>query len=176
MRRYLVSTIDYTIQELGLRFGCPSVFVRFGGVQTTEIRALFLTADQILQRITEVAGACCWVVFAGREPAEQLDPDLILRVQAAGYHVAIETDGRIPLPAHIDWITVVPDGPESELLQLTATEVIYRVRYGEMLPRPKIEADHYLINPAAAPDGVPADALRWCIGLVMVNPDWRLCS
>lgn len=48
------------------------------------------------------------VVFTGGEPLLQLDPELIAAVKAAGYFIAVETNGTVAAPAGIDWICVSP--------------------------------------------------------------------
>ena len=48
------------------------------------------------------------VVFTGGEPLLQLDPELIAAVKAAGYFIAVETNGTIAAPAGIDWVCVSP--------------------------------------------------------------------
>ncbi len=50
------------------------------------------------------------VVFTGGEPLLQLDPELIAAVSAAGYFIAVETNGTIAAPDGIDWICVSPKG------------------------------------------------------------------
>ena len=48
------------------------------------------------------------VVFTGGEPLLQLDAALIAAVKAAGYFIAVETNGTIAAPDGIDWICVSP--------------------------------------------------------------------
>ena len=48
------------------------------------------------------------VVFTGGEPLLQLDAPLIAAVKAAGYFIAVETNGTIAAPDGIDWICVSP--------------------------------------------------------------------
>ncbi len=48
------------------------------------------------------------VVFTGGEPLLQLDEALIGAVKAAGYFIAVETNGTIAAPGGIDWICVSP--------------------------------------------------------------------
>ncbi len=56
----------------------------------------------------DIAAADKAVVFTGGEPLLQLDPDLIAAVKAAGYFIAVETNGTIEAPTGIDWICVSP--------------------------------------------------------------------
>ena len=48
------------------------------------------------------------VVCTGGEPLLQLDPPLIGALHAAGFDIAVETNGTLPAPAGIDWICVSP--------------------------------------------------------------------
>ncbi|MGA9659135.1 MAG: 7-carboxy-7-deazaguanine synthase [Asticcacaulis sp.] len=48
------------------------------------------------------------VVFTGGEPLLQLDAALIAAVKAAGYFIAVETNGTLKAPDGIDWICVSP--------------------------------------------------------------------
>lgn len=50
-----------------------------------------------------------WIVITGGEPALHIDSDFInLLKKSTGKKIAIETNGTIPLPEGIDWITVSP--------------------------------------------------------------------
>ena len=62
------------------------------------------------------------VVFTGGEPLLQLDPELIAAVKAAGYFIAVETNGTIAAPEGIDWICVSPKG-QNRLKQMRGQEL-----------------------------------------------------
>ena len=62
------------------------------------------------------------VVFTGGEPLLQLDPDLIAAVKAAGYFIAVESNGTIAAPDGIDWICVSPKG-QNRLKQTRGQEL-----------------------------------------------------
>jgi 7-carboxy-7-deazaguanine synthase len=62
------------------------------------------------------------VVFTGGEPLLQLDPELIVAVKAAGYFIAVETNGTIAAPDGIDWICVSPKG-QNRLKQTRGQEL-----------------------------------------------------
>lgn len=50
-----------------------------------------------------------WIVITGGEPALAVDADFIhLLKRATGKKIAIETNGTVPLPPGIDWVTVSP--------------------------------------------------------------------
>ena len=49
-----------------------------------------------------------YVVLTGGEPALQINQDFIERLHGIGFEVAIETNGTLPIPSNIDWVTVSP--------------------------------------------------------------------
>ena len=52
-----------------------------------------------------------WIVLTGGEPAMHIDSDFLIRLkEATEKKIAIETNGTIPLPEGLDWITVSPKG------------------------------------------------------------------
>ncbi len=118
--------------------------------------------------------SCEWIILTGGEPALQVDRELIDGLHAAGYKLAIETNGSIELPPGLDWITVSPKVPEHAIRQRTANEVKYVRTCGQPIPQTAVRAEHKLISPAFAGDRLDPKTLDWCIQLVRHNPDWRL--
>ena len=192
MKTYLINEIFYSLQGEGLRAGSPSIFVRFAGCNmrcslepgpksiggfdcdTEYMSGRKLTLGEVRDEVEAIAGGCRWIIFTGGEPGLQLDTDIIEHMKARGFRTAVETNGTIELPPGLDWITVSPKAAEHAMKQLTATELKYVRAYGQGIPRPKVKAEHYLVSPAATPEGVSLEALRWCIRLVKENPTWRL--
>lgn len=187
MQRYVVNEIFYSLQGEGVRAGTPNLFLRLSRcnleckVEThgfdcdTEFESgRPLTLDEIVEGLRQLSDACGWIVLTGGEPALQVDRELIDGLHAAGYKLAIETNGSLELPAGIDWITVSPKVAEHALRQRTANEVKYVRAYGQAVPRTMVKADHYLISPAFEGDHVDARTLDWCIRLCKENPPWQL--
>ncbi|HKH46800.1 MAG TPA: 7-carboxy-7-deazaguanine synthase QueE [Thermoanaerobaculia bacterium] len=187
MDRYLVNEIFYSLQGEGVRAGTPNLFLRLSRcnlactVEThgfdcdTEFESgRWMTLDEILADFKALSESCDWVIFTGGEPALQTDRELIDQLHAAGYKLAIETNGSFPLPEGIDWITVSPKVAEHAIRQRTAHEVKYVRGYGQAIPKTVVQAEHYLISPAF--DGAEVDprTLDWCIRLCRENPPWRL--
>ncbi len=186
---YRVNEVFYSLQGEGVLAGTPMVFLRFSQCNLrctiatvgfdcdTEFESgVVLTLEQVLQRVqAENPYGAEWVLFTGGEPALQVDTPLITALHDAGYRLAIETNGTIKLPDGLDWICVSPKTAEHTLRQRYANEVKYVRAYGQALPEPSIQAEHYLISPAFQPDGtVKREDLEWCIRLVLENPRWRL--
>lgn len=187
MDRYLVNEIFYSLQGEGVRAGTPNLFLRLSRcnlackVEThgfdcdTEFESgRWMTVDETLGEFKALSESCDWVILTGGEPALQADRELIDRLHAAGYKLAIETNGSFPLPEGIDWITVSPKVAEHAIRQRTAHEVKYVRGHGQAVPKTVVQAEHYLISPAF--DGAEVDprTLDWCIRLCKENPPWRL--
>jgi len=187
VERYLVNEIFYSLQGEGVRAGTPNLFLRLAKcnlackVEThgfdcdTEFESgRWLTLPEIVAEFRQAGEGCGWVILTGGEPALQGDRELIDGLHAAGYRLAVETNGSLELPAGIDWITVSPKVAEHALRQRTADEVKYVRGYGQAIPKTVVEAGHYLISPAF--DGAEVDprTLDWCIRLCKENPPWRL--
>lgn len=187
MKTWTVNEIFYSLQGEGMRAGTANLFLRFTGCNETcsvethgfDCDTEFasgrkLALDDIIAELRQAGPGCGWVVLTGGEPALQVDRELIDGLHAAGYRLAIETNGSIALPDGLDWITVSPKVAEHAIRQLTAHEVKYVRGHGQAIPRTVVRADYYLISPAFLGDQVDPRALAWCIRLVQDNPDWRL--
>jgi organic radical activating enzyme len=187
VKRYLVNEIFYSLQGEGVRAGTPNFFLRLSHcnlackVEThgfdcdTEFESgRWMVLDEILEELRQLSESCRWVILTGGEPALQVDRELIDGLHAAGYELAIETNGSMELPEGIDWITVSPKVAEHAIRQRKAHEVKYVRGYGQGLPKTVVKADHYLISPAFDGDRIDPRALDWCIRLCKENPPWRL--
>ena len=116
MYSYRVNEIFYSIQGEGAFAGTPAVFVRFSGCNlacpwcdTDHSHAEEMTCDELEETVRELLaghdGAI--VVLTGGEPALQLHDDEPLFQGFAG-RICIETNGTLPVPGWVDWITVSP--------------------------------------------------------------------
>jgi len=187
VKTYRVNEIFFSLQGEGIRAGTAALFLRFSGCNvgcrvethgfdcdTDYAAGREMTLAEIVAELRTAGPTCTWVVLTGGEPALQVDRELIDGMHAAGFKLAIETNGTIALPAGIDWITVSPKVPESELRQHTANEVKYVRACGQPIPRTTVRAEHKLISPAFDGNRLDPKTLEWCIRLVRDNPDWRL--
>ncbi len=187
MKTYRVNDIFYSLQGEGQRPGEPSLFLRFSGCNlrcqketegfdcdTEFVSGRDLTIEEIISRFKQIGPQAQWVVVTGGEPALQLDKELIDALHAANYKIAIETNGTQELPEGIDWICVSPKTAEHSLRVKFAHEVKYVRRYGQGIPKPSIQANHYLISPSFDGSRVSRENLDWCIQLCKENPNWKL--
>src|SRR5204862_69392 len=134
MRSYSVKEIFYTPQGEGANAGRAAVFCRFAGCNLWSGReqdrdtaqCLFCDTDFVgtdgpgggrFATASGLANACraaaaparpSLIVLTGGEPMLQIDAALLDALHAAGFEIAIETNGTLPVPASIDWICVSP--------------------------------------------------------------------
>jgi 7-carboxy-7-deazaguanine synthase len=200
MKNYQVKEIYYTLQGEGANAGRAAVFCRFAGCnlwtgrEEDRARALcqFCDTDFVgvdgpgggrfsSARELAAAVAACWPVATGRpfvvctggEPLLQLDAEIVGALHAAGFEVAVETNGtRLPPPG-VDWICVSPKAG-AELL-LTAGNELKLV-----FPQPGAEPSryeglafhHFFLQPMDGPnrDHNTQLTVEYCLQ----HPRWRL--
>jgi len=109
-----INEIFYTLQGEGHHTGYPSVFIRFSGCN---LRCPFCDTDHedgILMNDNEIIHAvnlysADWIVLTGGEPCLHIDNEFVKMLKlTTGKKIAIETNGTLPVPESIDWITVSP--------------------------------------------------------------------
>lgn len=109
-----INEIFYSLQGEGHHTGYPSVFIRFSGCNlacpfcdTRHEDGIYMDDEAIIRAVNLYRSE--WIVITGGEPALSIDDDFIhLLKRATGKKVAIETNGTIPVPREIDWVTVSP--------------------------------------------------------------------
>jgi 7-carboxy-7-deazaguanine synthase len=126
----VVEIFGPTVQGEGLEAGLPCHFVRLGGcdylcswcdtmyaVDPVQVRenSERLSAEQILDRVGDLAGSPEWVVLSGGNPAlHELGP-VVKGVQAIDRKVAVETQGSRwrDWLGQVDRLTISPKPPSS---------------------------------------------------------------
>ena len=145
---YKFKEIFYTIQGEGMHAGQPAVFCRFSGCNLWSGReedrnqavCSFCDTDFVgmdgenggryetgafLEKVKSLwpdPEVPVWAVFTGGEPLLQLDDELIRACHDNNILVAVETNGTIKAPEHIDWLCVSPKAG-SEIIQRTGDEL-----------------------------------------------------
>ena len=104
----------------------------------------------------------------------QVDEKLVDAFKEQGFFVAIETNGTKELPPNIDWVSCSPKTAEHTLKLIYVDELRYVRGTRQGIPKPKLNAVHYYLSPAAASDGVVEENLKWCLNLIEQNPSWKL--
>ena len=198
---YAVKELFYTLQGEGAQAGRPAVFLRFAGCNLWSGRERdraaavctfcdtdFVGTDGEGGGRYEAAGiaaraAALWpgpagtgrpyVVCTGGEPALQLDPPLIDAFHSAGFEVAIETNGTLPLPPGIDWICVSPKA--NAPLAVKEGDELKLVYPQPLAPPTRFETlafAHRFLQPMDGPDA--AANTRAAVAYCLAHPAWRL--
>ena len=109
----------------------------------------------------------------GGEPALQLDAALIDAFHAAGFEVAIETNGTTALARGIDWICVSPKAGTT-LAVISGNELKLVYPQPEAAPELFLDLDfeYFLLQPM---DGRDRERnTRLAVEYCLANPRWRL--
>lgn len=197
---YAVKEMFLTLQGEGVQAGRRAVFVRFAGCNLWSGReqdratavcrfcdtdfvgtdglggGKFADATALVAAVEGFWGegsARRFVVLTGGEPMLQVDDALVDALHAAGFEIAIESNGTLAVHPGIDWVCISPKAG-SETVQ----------RHGDELklvwPQPGTAIEtiegwdfkHFLLQPlddAAGEANVAA-----AMAVVMERPRWRL--
>jgi 7-carboxy-7-deazaguanine synthase len=195
---YAVKELFYTLQGEGANAGRAAVFCRFAGCNLWSGReqdradadcrfcdtdfvgtdgeggGRFATAAELAEACRTTAGAIPGlIVLTGGEPMLQVDAPLIDALHEAGFTIAIETNGTLPVPDAIDWICVSPKAG-TDVKQRTGHEL--KLVYPQSGLEPEILAgwsfDQYFLQPMDGPE-LAANTAR-AVAYCKANPSWRL--
>src|SRR5262245_24608675 len=199
---YAVKEIYYTLQGEGVNAGRPAVFLRFTGCNLWSGYEADREAGPSCSRWCdtdfvgtdgpgggtfatgrELATACAnqwpakaprpFVVCTGGEPLLQLDESMVVALHAAGFEIAIETNGtRLPPPG-IDWVTVSPKaGAELVLRAGNELKLIYPQAGAEPERYERLDFRHFFLQPMDGPER--ERNTRLAVGYCLEHPQWRL--
>ena len=155
---------------------CDTDFVGINGDdggRYADAAAVAARAAELWQEGLEQDVPRALAVLTGGEPLLQVDAALIDALHDAGFEIAIETNGTLPVPPGIDWICVSPKAG-TEIVQRSGNELKL------VWPQPGIDYaamegwafDHLLVQPM---DGLSAaDARAAAVRFVLGHPRWRL--
>lgn len=200
MNVYQIKELFYTLQGEGAQSGRPAVFCRFTGCNLwsgreedrskaicqfcdTDFRGTDgqnggrYTAAQLVAQLNALwpqsTAAHRYVVCTGGEPLLQLDAPLIEALHAAGWEVAVETNGTIAAPDGIDWICVSPKaGTELLLTQGHELKLVYPQLGAEPERYQHLAFTYFYLQPMDSPQ--QADNTRACLQYCLANPQWRM--
>ena len=109
-----VNEIFHSLQGEGFNSGTAAVFLRLSGCNldcpfcdTDHANGSLMTEEEAAEATTRWATPL--VVITGGEPALQLNKALVDALHRRGKRIAVETNGTLPLPDGIDWITLSPN-------------------------------------------------------------------
>jgi 7-carboxy-7-deazaguanine synthase (Cx14CxxC type) len=198
---YAVKEIFYTLQGEGINAGRPAVFLRFAGCnlwsgreedrETAVCRfcdtqfvgtdgvggGKFASAHALAQRVgrewPDGLAAGRFVVCTGGEPLLQLDEPLIAALHAAGFSIAIETNGTLAVPAGVDWICVSPKADAQLVVELgNELKLVFPQSGAEPERFERLAFDHFLLQPMDGPDRARNTELA--VAYCKSRPRWRL--
>ena len=197
---YAVKEIFLTLQGEGGQAGRAAVFCRFAGCNLWSGREQdrasavctfcdtdFVGMDGVNGGRFDTPGALAqavsaqWrgaddsrlVVCTGGEPLLQLDPALIEAFHAAGFSIAVETNGTLAAPAGLDWICVSPKA-DAPLAQTSGQELKLVFPQSGVDPGrfEGLAFDRFFLQPM---DGPNRDAnTRAAVDYCLSHPRWRL--
>ena len=197
---YAVKEMFLTLQGEGVQAGRRAVFVRFAGCNLWSGREQdrasaicrfcdtdFVGVDGLGGGRFADAGALVaavegfwgesrnerFVVLTGGEPMLQVDDALVDALHAAGFFIAIESNGTIAAHPGIDWVCISPKAG-SEVVQRSGQELKLVWPQAGIDPAEVEGWDfaNHLLQPL---DDPRADENREaCIAMVMERPRWRL--
>jgi 7-carboxy-7-deazaguanine synthase (Cx14CxxC type) len=198
---YAVKEIFLTLQGEGGQAGRAAVFCRFAGCNLWSGRESdrsaavcrfcdtdFVGVDGVgggrFGGPAEVVQAVCdaWrggaegpplVVCTGGEPLLQLDPPLVAAFHAAGFEVAVETNGTLPAPETIDWICVSPKAG-APLVQTRGEELklVFPQAGADPSAFESLAFERFFLQPMDGPQR--AENTRAAIAYCLAHPRWRL--
>ncbi len=200
---YAVKELFYTLQGEGANAGRPAVFLRFAGCNLWTGREADRAAAVCTFCDTDFVGTdgagggkfptaaalaaavrAAWpaearpearplVVCTGGEPLLQLDLTAIAALHAAGFEVAVETNGTVVAPAGIDWICVSPKA-QAPVLQTSGHELKLVFPQADAPPERfrDLAFQHFFLQPMDGPD--QARNTRLAVEYCLQHPEWRL--
>ena len=123
----------------------------------------------------EAHGVRPLVVCTGGEPLLQLDAPLVAALHAAGFEVAVETNGTQPAPPGVDHLCVSPKaGAPLRLRAGQELKLVYP--QGEPEAQPEcfegLAFDRFYLQPMDGPD--IAEHTRRAVAYCLAHPRWRL--
>lgn len=182
-----VNEIFHSLQGEGYNTGTACVFIRLSGCNlhcafcdTRHEQGTMMSLPEIIETVMQYPLAPL-IVVTGGEPALQIDDDFIDGLKTAtGKRIAIETNGTLPLPDGIDWVTCSPKsglGGNGELpLAITRCDELKVVYLGQDLTQyDGIDCIHRFLQPCYTSDARTVLAnMAATVQAVLDNPKWRL--
>ncbi len=113
------------------------------------------------------------VVCTGGEPLLQLDQEAVAALHAAGFEVAVETNGTVEPPAGIDWICVSPKaGAPLELTRGHELKLVYPQAAAPPEEFEMLEFDYFFLQPMDGPRR--EENTKLAVEYCLTHPQWRL--
>ena len=198
---YSIKEMFYTLQGEGAQSGRPAVFCRFAGCNLWTGRESDRASATCTFCDTDFVGtdgegggkfadpaslasaidslwpaaypASKYVVFTGGEPLLQLDAPLIDAMHAAGFEIAIETNGTLPVPPGVDWVCVSPKmGATLVVEKGNEIKVVIPQLAQDLSAYQHLDFEHFYVQPMDGP--LVEFNTRLAIDTCKRNPQWKL--
>ena len=184
-KTYRVNEIFFSLQGEGFWTGTPMVFVRLSGCNlkcpfcdTDHSAFQEMTAGEIVKEAMAAGNTCRRICLTGGEPSLQADEALLEALHEAGYTVHMETNGTLPVPEGIDWITLSPKNQVFGLMGNGAV-ILKRADEVKLVLAPGVDPSAWEHFPATWHFLQPCDAgghmnTAETISYIEAHPLWRL--
>ncbi len=176
-----INEIFYSLQGEGYHTGKAAVFVRLSGCNlrcpfcdTDHTGGTDMTEEDIVRSVTDFTSR--HVVITGGEPSLQITDSLIDKLHKAGCFVQIETNGTMPLPEAIDWVTCSPkEGKAPVLRNVDELKIVMVNEDTDPAAYDHIHASHRFLQPCDHGDpAMNAATMELTVDYIKHNPKWRL--
>lgn len=169
---YRVNEIFYSLQGEGYHTGTPAVFLRFSGCNRACAFCDTDFASFTTMTVEEIAKQCSafgtrHLVATGGEPLMQLDSALLRALKACGFYVQIETNGSLPVPPEVDWVTCSPKDAPWGVNRVDELKVVYQGNDVEWLTD-IFRTPHRFLQPCSGKN------VAETIDYILRHPHWRL--
>ena len=197
---YAVKELFLTLQGEGVNAGRRAVFVRFAGCNLWSGReqdratavCRFCDTDFVgtdgagagkFAAATDLAAAVAtawgpdakrrFVVLTGGEPMLQVDDAIVDALHAAGFEIAIESNGTLAVHPGIDWICISPKAG-SVVVQRSGDELklVWPQAGSDPDAMEAWDFAHFLVQPMD--DARGAENIAAAVDFAMARPKWRL--
>lgn len=170
---YRVNEIFYSLQGEGYFTGTAVVFLRLSGCNrlcgfcdTDHSVSTLMTGDDIITAVTAFPSR--HIVITGGEPLLQLDDELVDRLHDNDFFVQVETNGTLPVPDGVDWVTCSPKEPPLSINRIDELKIVYQGQDVESVAESLPMAMHMFLQPCSG--GNVAETVAY----VKEHPHWRL--
>ncbi len=184
-----VAEIFYSLQGEGWLAGSSFIFIRLAGCN---LKCSFCDTDYTSRQEIDpddlmkgLKWPCRRILWTGGEPLLQLTPGIIDAFRSGGFFQALETNGTLPIPAGLDYVSVSPKqlnkddawtsaafsaGKVNEV-RVCVPEMGWINRHGRSLP--DFPAWRKYLSPNTETDEFPG-ILQECVDYCLENLDWSL--
>lgn len=172
-KTYRVNEIFYSLQGEGYHTGTAAVFLRLSGCNrrcdfcdTDHSGVTPMTAAEIADAVRQYPAR--HIVITGGEPLLQLDDELISALHTEGFFIQIETNGSLPVPPGVDWVTCSPKEPPLAIDRIDELKIVYQSQDVEAIANALPRAKVYYLQPCSG-QNVPET-----VAYILAHTRWRL--